>query len=368
MANVLIAATHSHTGPLFDDLREDYFHDQAVEATGKDPHKEVNYADLLADRFVEALTAADHSKQKAALELVKTSMQGVSFNRRYWMRDGTVKFNPGQLNLDIVKPAGPIDPEAITLFIQSLETKQKLGGLSVFACHPDTLGGTMYSGDYPYFLGKKLSTEFGPEFVSVFALGASGDVNHIDVTQNSPRKGADTANRLGDQLGESLLSSLIQPVDGETISLRVKSQVINIPLQAVNAREIEQAHKDISLLNSRDLTGEDFERVVRAVKTLELEQRGAVWPAEVQVFRISKDVSIVGLPGEIFAELGLHIKRESPFKNTIIVTLSNDRLSYIPTLKAFEEGSYEVTNSRVMPGAGEAIAEVAISLLNELSE
>ena len=63
--------------------------------------------------------------------------------------------------------------------------------------------------------------------------------------------------------------------------------------------------------------------------------------------RIDAETAIVGLPGEIFVELGLAIKKRSPFKNTIVMTVCNDKTSYIPTRKAFREGSYEVTNAAI---------------------
>jgi len=70
------------------------------------------------------------------------------------------------------------------------------------------------------------------------------------------------------------------------------------------------------------------------------------------------------LPGEIFSELGLTIKSKSRFRNTIIVELANDSIGYVPTKKAFREGSYEIVNSRVQPGGGEMLAERPSVCLN----
>ena len=76
-------------------------------------------------------------------------------------------------------------------------------------------------------------------------------------------------------------------------------------------------------------------------------------------------MAIVLLPGEVFADLGLAIKRGSPFRHTLVVELANDNPAYIPTEKAFKEGSYETVNSRIAPGGGERLAEAAIQLLKE---
>jgi hypothetical protein len=62
---------------------------------------------------------------------------------------------------------------------------------------------------------------------------------------------------------------------------------------------------------------------------------------EVQYFGLILKHAIVGLPGESLHELGLAIKKRSPFKKHLVVTVCNDKTSYIPTKKAFAEGSYE---------------------------
>ena len=89
-------------------------------------------------------------------------------------------------------------------------------------------------------------------------------------------------------------------------------------------------------------------------------------PLEVQVFQVNSDVAIVGLPGEVFVELGLAIKKGSPFKNTLIIELTNSHIAYVPTRDAFDRGGYETINSRLAPGGGEMMVESAIRLLKEI--
>ena len=64
-----------------------------------------------------------------------------------------------------------------------------------------------------------------------------------------------------------------------------------------------------------------------------------------QVFKLSNETAIVTLPGEMFVEFALTIKNFSPFKNTIIVEMSNNEVAYVPNKKAFAQGGYEVENS-----------------------
>jgi hypothetical protein len=118
-------------------------------------------------------------------------------------------------------------------------------------------------------------------------------------------------------------------------------------------------------IGTRELS---FLEQVEAYKITDLQLReGETLPLEVQVFRLSKELAIVTLPGEVFVELGLAIKRASPFKTTLVIELANDGPGYIPTRKAFAEGSYETVNSRIQPGGGEMLVDAAVRLLKELA-
>ncbi len=79
--------------------------------------------------------------------------------------------------------------------------------------------------------------------------------------------------------------------------------------------------------------------------------------AEIQVVAIGDQLAIVGLPGEIFTELGMCIKRNSPFPHTIVAELTNGEIGYIPDRKGYVEGNYEPVSSRCAPGAGEILQE-----------
>jgi hypothetical protein len=107
--------------------------------------------------------------------------------------------------------------------------------------------------------------------------------------------------------------------------------------------------------------------MVNALKVLDVIGRdGRPLEAEVQVIVLGDDIAWVGLPGEIFVELGTAIKKASSFRHTIVVELANGSLSYVPNRKAFNQGAYEVISSRCAPGCGEIRADTAIRLLTSL--
>jgi hypothetical protein len=87
--------------------------------------------------------------------------------------------------------------------------------------------------------------------------------------------------------------------------------------------------------------------------------------AEVQVISLGDQIAWVGLPGEIFVELGQAIKLASPFPHTIVVELANGSIGYVPNRRAYPEGAYEVISSRVAAGGGEMLVDAAVRLLIE---
>ena len=110
-----------------------------------------------------------------------------------------------------------------------------------------------------------------------------------------------------------------------------------------------------------------FLDTVFAFKALDTAARkGKPLDAEVQVITLGKEMAWVGLPGEIFTELGMAIKRASPFPMTIIAELAHGPVTYFPDEAAAAQGNYEVVTSRVAIGSGERLVQAAKELLNEM--
>jgi len=87
----------------------------------------------------------------------------------------------------------------------------------------------------------------------------------------------------------------------------------------------------------------------------------------IQVILIG-DIAFVGVPGELFGELGMEIKRRSPFRYTYVVGIANDYIGYLPDDEAFNLGGYQTWAGRAYSarGTGEAIVNEVILLLNDL--
>ncbi|MHC4229881.1 MAG: sugar phosphate isomerase/epimerase family protein, partial [Planctomycetota bacterium] len=359
-ANILLAATHSHTGPLYFGALRKHFHHRAIAASGSDPYEKVDYSSRLVRRIVKAITQADAAAKPVRLEAGTVEQQGLSFNRRFHMKNGTVRFNPGIQNPDIVRVAGPIDPEVGIVFFRETNTDRNVAAMVNFALHLDTVGGTEYAADYPFYVEQSLREKYGKDLVLLYGTGTCGDINHIDVTKRERLK----TDYIGRTLGETVCAKAESLKSITESALAVRRAIVDVPLQRYGPEKVAWARESIEKVGTRELS---FLEQVEAYKIIAIEMRQSrTIPLEVQVFRLSRDVAVVGLPGEVFVDLGLAIKQSSPFATTIVIELCQDAPGYIPTKKAFAEGSYETVNSRIAPGGGEKMAEAAIRLLKEL--
>lgn len=364
--HIAITATHTHTGPQFFMSLNDFWHDYAVAKHGKDPYDAAAYRAELIDKIADAVVQA-----KAALTVVEArsgfaSEDRISFNRRYHMKGGAVRFNPAVNNPDIIGPAGPIDPQVGILSFAKPGAKEPSSLIVSFAMHPDTSGGgTLYSADYIHGLDERLKHIFGTDCKVMFATGTCGDINNRDVHSEKQRMADELGTILGDVVAVAIQKGQLPPI--KQPMLAVRSTKVPCALQQVSADDVAKANKKMERLVTRELP---FMESVEACKILDVERLRKIWgdtvPLEVQAFRLDNDTAIVTLPSEIFVNLGLAIKAASPFKTTLVVELANDSVAYIPTKQAFLEGSYEVTNSRVERGSGEKLVEAAIGLLKEL--
>ncbi len=356
-ANVMISATHSHTGPLIPSggARESAYGGQLPVAQ--------QYRKDLPRKIADSVHAANGKLTPARVSYGRGKEDSISFNRRFHMKDGTVGWNPGKLNANIVKPAGPIDPEVPVLLFES-ETGQSLATYVNFAMHLDTVGGTEASADYPYTLANILSKVKGQDMLTVFTIGAAGNINHIDVKSATPQKGNEEAARLGTVLAGEVLKTYARLRPALSTTLQAASRIV----------PLEPAHLDIGEEERARATAEQVDHgakvsfldTVRAFRVLDTAARkGSPLEAEVQVITLGDQIAWVALPGEVFTELGTAIKQASPFPFTVVVELAHGPVTYIPNEEAFAQGNYEVVSSRAAKGSGEKLVASALALLND---
>ncbi len=356
-AHVMISATHSHTGPVL--WQSGRF------ADGVPGGREIvrDYLRELPGRIAAAVKAADAARKPARVSTATGREDGLAFNRRFFMLDGTVGWNPGKLNPRIVRPAGPTDPTVPVVFVEALDGKP-IATYVNFAMHLDTVGGMLYSADYPHQLGRCLAAARGDDMVTLFTTGTCGDINHINVASAARQGGPGEAARIGTRLAAEVLRTYdrLEPV--AVGPLRVSSAIVELDLPPVSAEDVAKGKAVVAALDAGAKPAPAFLDQVKALQAVEVAARlGKAFPVEVQVISLGDDLAWVSLPGEIFVELGLTIKAGSPFRQTICAELANGSIGYIPNRVAYSQGNYEVLSARVAAGSGEKLVDEALRQL-----
>lgn len=356
---IVVTASHTHTGPVLIGTHDRYMLGEEQLALAR------KYAEELPGRIAEAAAEAAAQLQPARLLLGSEEERSIVFNRRFHMADGTVGWNPGKRNPAIRRVAGPVDAEVGVLAVESAEKGLPVATLVNYALHLDTVGGTEYSADYPYTLTDLLARARGAGHVTLFAMGASGNVNHLDVSTKAPQKGHGEAARIGTVLAGAALKALWKAVEAPPARIDAAVETVALDLAPHTAQELAWAQGIAEEVRRGGKPA--FLDQVKAFRILDVDRRqGKPIPAEVQVLTFGRKAAVVALPGEIFVELGLAIKQGSPFERTWVVSLANANPGYVPDRKAYDEGNYEPVSARCAAGSGEKLVEAALRQLRAL--
>lgn len=364
---IVVSATHTHGGPEYYGVLWEVWHEAAAAKGTADLHRTADYVALLEERIARAVSEADARKRPARIEAGSSLLPGIAFNRRYHMSGGAVVTNPGKRRPGILRPAGPVDEDLPVVLFREADTGRPFALLTLFAMHVAVHGGTEFSADYPGHLQRALREKLGGGFISLFAEGTAGDVNHVDVGSDRPQPPDTEPKRIGAAMAAKILETLpgLREVPPRLGSSSTRT---SLPLRAVTAQEETRARDTLALRVSPKPPFMDLVAAYRSLWTAKLRARdGAALRAEIQAFRLGDDLAVVTLPHEVFVELGLAIQARSPFRRTLVVTLANDVDFYVPTRKAFGEGGYEVTTSPLEPGGGERLVDAAVALLERLA-
>ena len=349
--NVMITATHTHTGP---NIRPRFFQNASAE------QKKVAtaYLERLPQLIAESVQRAEQALAPAKLSAAVGEVPGVAFNRRFLMKDGSVVSNPhkgqDELLVNVVRPAGPTDPSLPMLYAEGADGKP-LATVLNFAMHLDTTGGTEYSADYPYQISKILADVKGPGMLTHFTIGAAGNINHyylLDPKRVHRTKGFQEAARIGTLVAAEVVRtySRLQPV--RTGPLKVSRETLRLLIHEEKAPALAKQFGNKPEYHD----GEMVVKLVDGKYTFE---------GEVMVISLGDEVAFVGLPGEMFVELGFAVKQNSPYQYTFVNTLANGAIGYVANLKAFREGSYgaSLATTRSNPGTGETLVASAVRQL-----
>ena len=371
---IFLACTHTHTGPGT----------RVPSAKGNARHWEkVNLADIpviegsnrrIVEGCAKAAAEALSDLSPATMLMGRGEAKGISFIRRYRMKDGTVRTNPGMGNPNIDCPLGEPDEQLqLVRFIRS--GKREIAVVN-FQCHPDTIGGNKFSADWPGLACTYLERAMEGAVNAILINGAQGDTNHMRVKKAPgeviPRH-YEMAKHMGRVVAGSALSvwGLCAPAKVGKVQATVRQ--VKVLTNKGRPEEIPLAKKYVELhLSGRgnEIPGVGMEHTANlaaAYRMLELADSPEEVDVPVSVVTIGDSLAFGGFPGEPFTWIGTEIKSRSPFAMTIPACCVNGQRGYFPVKSAYTDGGYENATSRFKPGIAERLAEGAIAQLHEFA-
>ncbi|MBQ8003640.1 MAG: hypothetical protein IJ299_00900 [Oscillospiraceae bacterium] len=360
---VFIASTHTHLGPGV----------ASTEATvGKFENPE--YGEWLITRIADIAALAVNDLAPVTQKLyTRGEVKNVSFIRRYRMKDGTVRTNPGWLNPDVDHALGTPDEES-QLFIIKREGKPEIGIVN-FQVHPDVIGGELLSADYPKFVRDTYELNV-PNSLCMYINGAQGDSNHIDIRLDSEKEcaaGYDRARYMGKKIAMSVISNyeLAKELSGEKVAYAKKIITTKFnkgtPEEIPAALELAKRYHELGSEGALpDVHGMlRTEMIAKATRIEKMQTKPD--NKELIVCAISVgDMVFASLPGEPFTEVGRQIKANSPFALTIPACCANGYEGYYPMQSAFDEGGYEALTSRYVAGTAEMLIAASSEIIKTL--
>lgn len=348
--HIIIAATHTHSGPAtygFFNPRED------------------EYNQWLSGRIAQLVAEASRDLQQAEISCTRGREESISRYRRLLADDGHVVMNWEPFPSErLVGPLGVADTDVGVLKITPLcKPHDVLALLFNFAGHPNVMSGDNYllSPDFPGMAAQLLEERFGG--VAIFVNGAQGSVD-IDGLRDRDWEGVE---RLGSALAQAVAATASTMAQIGDLGVCTDRIAYDLPSRKITPREWLWAQDVLARTGGEvaalaDGVGDDYLAVL--YKSLR-ESEGTDLHVE-QVCIAAGDCAFITFPGELYTEIGMAIKAQSPFKQTYVIGLANGYIGYVPTRKAIAEGGYSEDTRLVDASAEEITRRQSLALLRSV--
>lgn len=347
--NMLMSATHTHSGGAC----------ASVFQSDADPA----YQHFVSLRLADAVQQAINNLAPARVGWGVGSEPRHVFNRRWRMKPGVViqdvwgntndvvKMNPRPGSPELLEPAGPTDPEVPVLAVRTTAGKP-IALLANYSMHyVGGVPGRTYSADYFGAFCDRVqelldADRQDPPFVAIMSNGTSGDCNSINFREEAKAEAPFVKiRRVANDLAENALATWRKVEWRDSVELKTAQQEIQLAVRKASSAELAAAKA--TLANARKENGQlrGWGPDVYAREAVLLDAFPDRVPLILQTFRIG-DLGIAAIPCEVFAEIGLEIKKQSPFKPSFTIELANGYNGYLPTPAQHKLGGYETWRAR----------------------
>jgi hypothetical protein len=295
------------------------------------------------------------------------------------MKDGSVVTNPPLHDPNIDCPLGTPDERVkLTKIVRDGAKDIYLVGYGTHAC---MVGGYRTSADFPGVVCEMLEGAVG-NIECVFITSAQGDTNHVNPY---PTKEVEEITRLdieNDSIYRARANLLGGSIAGEVLKIRMTAREID-------SCDVFYAKRDMQIPTNKD--DSNYEEALRIVKLYdegkadELPYKDMALITVIanarRVVRMKTapdfytypmraisvgELTVVGVTGEPFTEIGRRIADASPYGFTMLACISNGMSAYFPTGDAIRQGGYEAVSSSIGIGADDIIVKTAIDIFKDL--
>ena len=351
--NVIFCCSHTHYGPLLGTL------DPADTPDDVRAYR-ANLNNVLAGLVVEATGRLAPAKVG-----VGKGRCDVNINRRERQPNGTIKLGKN--------PDGFTDRDVIVVRIAG-EDGRPIAALINYACHGVCLGGRwrLISSDFPGPMREVIESVTGAK--ALFLQGATGNMNPVlmgDDYNNARSTGVKLA-------GEALkIWESASPVEARELATAFEE--VQLPAFRYYSKEraastLTAWRKELEQTKTKPVEFGQLRwaqirtrRAEAAVKSWETGELPPPIPARIHAVRFGP-VALATSGGEIFAQIGVEVKKRSPIPHTLFAAYSNGNIGYVPTPDAYSEGGYEVELAcRVDPEAAGVVTEGCLRALNRVA-
>lgn len=343
-----------------------------------------DYTKFLIRRIADGARLAIGNLEPARIAWGSVQAPEHVFNRRYFLKEGTripdpfggedkVLMNPGVGNPNVVRPAGPTDPEVSFVLLRARKDDRPIGLLANYSLH--YVGGVPeghVSADYFAVFAERVrellqADKNDPPFVAAMSNGTSGDVNNVDVMGPKPERlpPYEKMRRVGHSVAGKVVEGAQKLAFKDWVPLGAAMKELALKGRKPDAERIARARdivgrpKDVKPIHARE--------VAYAQRTLALADAPESVSVPLQVLRIG-DLAVSAIPFEVFTDTGLGLKKETPFEKTFTISLANGSYGYLPTPEHHRLGGYEtwLGTNRVEVEASVKIAATLLELQKSL--
>jgi neutral ceramidase len=371
--NVLISAVHTHSASSV-----------AGKAPAADQPQYADYRAFVVRRIVDGVRCATNRLRPAQLACLTTEAPEHVFNRRWFLKPGTmppnpfggidqVKMNPRSGSSDLVKPAGPTDPTVTILALREPDGRP-IAVYSAYSLH--YVGGVPrgdISADYYGVYCNRLEQLLGgdeqdPPMVAMMANASSGDINNVNFRQPRPaRKPYEQMRFVAHDLADKVQAALAKAEyrDEVTLAARFRHTIVTRPVPT--AEQIAWAKETLTKPAPKpDEVNLPYSYARRVMRMSDREEKVSV---PLQVLRIGP-ACLGTMPGEPFCEIGLEFRSRCQMQPAVLVEWAHGGFGYIPTAKHFGWGGYEtwLGSCAFEPHASEKLLDTLLEMVAEVRD